>query len=279
MKGSKGGKKSSPLISPAIYKEGSTRSNKNVIRWAGWCAVDVDDFQFDNYIGLESLKNELDRRINGWSYVCYSTASSLSTFPKFRIVFPLDKPLESDKIRHFWHSLNTELDGIGDKQTKDLSRMYYVPALYPGAFNFFFARSGNPISVDSLLDKHHYVERSSSSSFIERLPPELQEAVIAHRKNAMENTNVTWTSYHDCPYWPRMLAIEYRQITETGWYHKMYQIMVALSGNAIRNGYPITSDQIAALCKEFDNDNGQWYENRPLMIEAERAIEYSYRNS
>lgn len=277
MKGKKGGKKSSPLISPALYKENSTRSNKNVTQWASWCAVDVDDFQFDNYTGLESLKNELNRRISNWSFVCYSTASSTPSFPKFRIVFPLDKPLESDKIRHFWHALNTELDSIGDKQTKDLSRMYYVPAMYPGAFNFFFVQPGRPICVDSLLDKHHYVERNSSS-FLDRLPPKLQEAVIERRKAAMENTGVFWSSYQDCPFWPRMLAVEYQQISETGWYHKMYQIMVALAGNAVRRGYPITSQQIAELCKHFDTDTGNWYENRPLNVEAERAIEYAYRN-
>ena len=33
-------KKSAQLISPAIYKENTTRCNDGVISWAGWCAVD-----------------------------------------------------------------------------------------------------------------------------------------------------------------------------------------------------------------------------------------------
>ena len=32
-------KKSSPLMSPAIYHPDTTRANKNVIEWSGWAAV------------------------------------------------------------------------------------------------------------------------------------------------------------------------------------------------------------------------------------------------
>ena len=174
-------------------------------------------------------------------------------------------------------ALNTELGEIGDAQTKDLSRMYYVPAIYPNAHNFIFAQTiDKPIVVESLLEKHPYVEKTGNS-FLDRLPPELQNAVIEHRKNQLDNTNVRWSSYRDCPYWPRMLAVEYQQISSTGWYHKMYQIMVALAGNAVRNKYPITARQIADLCSQFDKDTGNWYENRPLEAEANSALTYVYR--
>ena len=58
----------------------------------------------------------------------------------------------------------------------------------------------------------------------------------------------------------------------------MYQIMVALAGNAVRNSYPITAEEIASLCKELDQDTGNWYQNRPLKKEADRALEYVYKN-
>ena len=38
-------KLSATLISPAVYKSESTRSNSNVIKWSSWCAVDVDDYK------------------------------------------------------------------------------------------------------------------------------------------------------------------------------------------------------------------------------------------
>ena len=34
-------------------------------------------------------------------------------------------------------------------------------------------------------------------------------------------------------FWSKKLETEYRSITESGWYYKMYQIMVATSGNAV----------------------------------------------
>jgi hypothetical protein len=94
----------------------------------------------------------------------------------------------------------------------------------------------------------------------------------------MDNTNVVWSSYRDCPFFPRKLEAEYRLINNTGWYHKMYQIMVAVAGNAIKNQYPITANEISKLCRELDTETGNWYKNRPLDKEADRALEYVYKN-
>ena len=67
-------------------------------------------------------------------------------------------------------------------------------------------------------------------------------------------------------------------MSNTGWYSKMYQIMVAIAGSAIKRSYPINTQEIATLCKEFDRETGNWYENRPMEVEADRALEYVYKN-
>ena len=266
-------KKTAPMISPAIYEDETTRSNKNVRLWGKWAAVDVDDID----INASRIREILVERFGHWDFVCYSTASSTTDKPKFRLVFNLMETVHRDNISKFWYALNTELDSIGDKQTKDLSRMYYVPANYDGAHNFIFCNAGNPIDIDYLVVKHTYKEREGKS-FLDRLPEEMQKAVIEHRKQSLNNTNITWTSYTDCPFFPKKLAIEYQTITSTGWYHKMFQIMVAIAGNAVKREYPITAKEIAKLCAEFDKDNGNWYNNRPLELEADSALEYIYRN-
>ena len=107
---------------------------------------------------------------------------------------------------------------------------------------------------------------------------QFQQQIIEHRKSSLDQTNVVWSSYRDCPFFPRRLESEYRSISNTGWYHKMYQIMVALAGNAISKKYPITADEIAVLCRELDAETGNWYANRPLQKEADRALEYVYKN-
>ena len=266
-------KKDAELISPAVYHPDTTRANKNVIEWAGWCAVDVDDFEFEG-----DLKNELVNRFSAYRWICYSTASSTSTSPKFRLVFPLRHAVRSERIKSFWYALQTELGELGDKQTKDLSRMYYIPGKYASADNFIFSyHHGDAIDPDVLMNKHPMAEKSGNS-FFDRLPEKMQKEIIEHRKSRLENTDVHWSSYRDCPFFPRQLENEYKLISSTGWYHKMYQIMVALAGNAIKKEYPITADEIAVLCREFDADTGNWYANRPMQKEADRALEYVYKN-
>lgn len=267
-------KATAPLISPATYEEGTTRSNKNVELWGKWAAVDVDDIDID----ADRLREVLVERFGHWDFVCYSTASSTVDRPKFRLVFNLMEIVHKDQISKFWWALNTELDSIGDRQTKDLSRMYYVPAKYDNAHNFIFRNAGRPIDVDYLVVKHPYKEKEGKN-FLDRLPDDLQKAVIEHRKGQMENTTYSWSSYRDCPFFPRRLAMEYKSISETGWYHKMYQIMVATAGSAIKKGYPITAREIAEMCRQLDNETGNWYTSRPLEVEADRAVEYAYRNN
>jgi hypothetical protein len=265
-------KKDAPLMSPAKYKPDTTRKNDNVTMWSAWCAVDVDDFKFEG-----DLYGNLRTRFGDYKFVCYSTASSTQSFPKFRLVFPLTKNVPAEKIRHFWFALQTTLGDLGDKQTKDLSRMYYIPAKYDNAFNFIFSNSGDYIDPDMVMNKHPYREKSGNN-FFDRLPQDMQKEIIEHRKSKLDNTNVNWSSYRNCPFFPRQLEKEYRMISNTGWYHKMYQIMVAIAGNAVKNKYPITVQEITLLCRELDAETGNWYKSRPLEKEADRALEYVYKN-
>lgn len=266
-------KKDAQLISPAVYQPDTTRKNDTVIEWSGWCAVDVDDFIFEG-----NLKDVLVERFGHYRFVCYSTASSTGMEPKFRLVFPLTTSVERDSIKSFWYSLNVELGDLADRQTKDLSRMYYIPARYNGAFNFIFSNhDGDPIDPNELMFKHPMPQKQNLNSFFDRLPDEMQKQILEYRKSKLDQ-DYNWASYQDCPFWPKQLAAEYQTINKTGWYHKMYQIMVAVAGNATKNKYAITAAEISQLCRQFDNDTGKWYENRPMDKEADRALEYVYKN-
>ena len=259
------------LICPATYEKDKTRANANVQEWVGWAAVDVDDFECDG-----DLQTELMSRFGHYRWVCYSTASSKEELPKFRLVFPLRENVPADKIKHFWYALQSELGDLGDKQTKDLSRMYYIPAKYDGAYNFIFSnRDAQPIDPSELMMKWEYFTKSTLEDFFS---DSFNQKILQRIKDELTNDNVHWTSYRDCPFFPKQLASEYRMITNTGWYHKMYQIMVAIAGNAVKKKYPITSEEISTMCREFDMETGNWYENRPMDVEADRALEYVYKN-
>ena len=258
-------KRGSVLISPASYKEGTTRANDNVVSWNGWAALDVDEYEgsFDDALVVFS----------DYYYVCYSTASSTEDHPKFRVVLPFNGVVLADKLRHFWHAMNTEFATMGDKQTKDVSRMYYVPAQYPGAHNFIFTHKGEYLNPFAFMRKHPFVN-TQPQTLVHGLPEDMQRKVMQSKLGTLTNREYSWVGWQDCPFINRELVEQYFLISGTGWYRHMYRIMTSIASKAIRRGYPITCYEIAALCREIDNQSGAWYKNRPMEAEADRAIQH-----
>lgn len=261
-------KPGSALITPAIYEKGTTRANANVISWAGWVALDVDEYEGSLDDAIEIFKQH--------RFVCYSSASSTKEKPKFRVILPLTRHVESNKIKHLWYALNKEFNSLGDPQTKDLSRMYYVPAQYPNSYQFIFTNNGSILNPDDLMAKHKYVI-DGQKNLASQLPLEIQKQLNEHIKSKLTNTKFVWTNWRTCPFVNKSLVNEYFSIGESGWYHKMYQIMMSISANAIRKGYPITPEEIEGLVREIDMETGGWYKGRPVRLEATRAIEYALR--
>lgn len=270
-KGQKGGVNSSPLISPAIFRNETTRANDNVLGWGRWCCIDVDDYSGSILDALEPLKQ--------YYYVCYSTASSTVDKPKFRVVFPLSEMVAASRIKEFWHSINNLALGVVDAQTKDLCRMYYVPAQYPNANNFIFSNKGEFINPFELMQKYPYYTSARKKNFVEKLPKSLQKEVINYRKSKLENL-VTWTSFRDCPFFPQDLGREYivnAGVENGGNFFRLYRIMVAVAGNAIKKEYPIAAHEIVDLCRELDDCCGAIYKARNMEAEAEHAIAYALK--
>jgi hypothetical protein len=176
-----------------------------------------------------------------------------------------------------WYALNKEFAELGDPQTKDLSRMFYVPAKYPGAFNFFEEQMLGPrgcLKVDELLERHPFVEKKPAG-LLHSLSPEMQKRILEHRKKSLK-ADYTWKSYHDCPFVNQDLVRQYT-FSSGNWYHNMYRIMTSIASKAIKRGYPITSTEIASLCREIDSATGNWYKNRNFELEAARAIDFALK--
>ena len=262
-------KKSAPLISPATYVPETTRANDNVLSWGGFGIVDVDDYT--------GSIDDISEVYSGYKYVCYSTASSTKEHPKFRLVFPLTRAINKDEIKHFWYALNKEIGDIADAQTKDLSRMYYVPSRYKNAYNFIFTHDGLVMDPNKLMEQHRYVV--SNESFFDKLPEAIRNGLVEHRKNQLNNTNFSWTGYKDCPFVNKKQVEDYKGITGSGWYLQMYKIMVSTAGNAMQRGYPISAREVAWICSDLDNETGGWYGKRDMIKEAERAIDFVFRNN
>ena len=261
-------KSEAPLISPAIYLPDTTRANDNVVAWGGFGILDIDNFNGD----IKDIESKYER----FKYICYSTASSTIHEPRFRLVFPLTTNVNKEDIKHFWFALNKEIGGIADAQTKDLSRMYYIPAQYKNSFNFIFTHDGDIMNPNELMSTHKYI--LPQESFYERLPKAIQEGLRKHRESSLNNKNYSWTGYKDCPFINNKQIEEYKVLND-GWYYKLYQIMVSVAGNAVSKGYPITAKEIEFIIRDLDADTGNWYLKRPIDKEAERAIEFVFRKN
>lgn len=260
----------SPLISPALFNSGESRRNANVTSWGGWAALDVDDYDGDYKDALSIFKP--------YQHVYYSSASSTTEKPKFRVILPCTRIVQSSEIRHLWYALNKEFNSLGDPQTKDLSRMYYVPAQYPDSFQFIESNGGQYLDPSELMSKHSFVEATRPSSIGSSLPDHIREKILEYRKEGLVNRNFKWSGYRDCPFISRDLLNQYYAIQNGGWYKKMYSIMLSIAGRAVKSGYPINPSEIAGICREIDAETGGWYKNRDLEKEAARAIEYAVEN-
>jgi hypothetical protein len=197
-------------------------------------------------------------------------------------VFKLSRQILNAEIRNFWFALQSSLDDKGDKQCKDLSRMYYVPGDYLNANNFFYVNEGEPVDVNALMIEYPYAAKANLNNFFERLPEELQKHVIEHRKSKLENRSYSWTSYRDCPFINKQLVRDYTAIAHvdgSGRYAMIYKIMASIAVSAVKKGYPLTTDELVDLIRELDRETSNKYQKRVLTVEADRALEYAYRNS
>ena len=106
----------------------------------------------------------------------------------------------------------------------------------------------------------------------------MQQQMLAYKRSQLNNHEFTWTSYRDCPFVSKKALLNY-QAMSGGWYHAMYNLMVSIAGIATFKKYPITASEIETLIRQIDADTGSWYTDRPIRLEAERAIEFILQNS
>jgi P4 family phage/plasmid primase-like protien len=113
--------------SGATYKPGTTRANANVTEWS--VAVgDLDHLTGDDVLELRGRLVDL-----GLGFILYSTYSSTDTDFCLRVVVPLTKPVAAAQYGQVWHRINaTVFGGKNDPQTRDASRMSYLPAAPEG---------------------------------------------------------------------------------------------------------------------------------------------------
>lgn len=106
------------LWSPVEYDQGTTRGNRNV-RFVEALVVDMDGEAFDH------------ARLDGLEWFAYSTYSHRLDDPHYHLVLPLAEKVPASLWRVVWAELHDRIGLVGDAQTKDPARIFYLPQHAP----------------------------------------------------------------------------------------------------------------------------------------------------
>ncbi|MGC4045220.1 MAG: phage/plasmid primase, P4 family [Armatimonas sp.] len=133
--------------SPTLYKESATRGNAGVDTL---CCLVLD---FDDGTLPDSLIADWTKR--GLAFVAHSTYSHAPDSPRWRAVFPLEKPMPAKEWKEIYQMLAEDLGhGSADPACKDPARMYYLPAHPPGIAPFaHYQVEGKLLKVAALPPK------------------------------------------------------------------------------------------------------------------------------
>lgn len=123
-------KQGGPGFSCAVFRQGSTRANKNAV------GVDLLAFDLDDINAEQS--SALAQRLNGYSWLIYTTYSDAEAQQRgcrrLRLVLPLVRTLEPPEFASAWKTARRYLacEAI-DEACKDISRFYWLPLAPRGA--------------------------------------------------------------------------------------------------------------------------------------------------
>lgn len=142
-------KSAGALWSPVEYQPGTSRGNRNVSMMEA-LVVDMDCEAFDN------------ARLDGLEWFAYSTYSHRLDDPHYHLVLPLAHKVPASLWRVVWGELHERVGLVGDPQTKDVARIFYLPQHAPDQPFEFHEGHGAFLDTDFRLDVEPVVNPVSS---------------------------------------------------------------------------------------------------------------------
>ena len=117
----------------------------------------------------------------------YTTTSHSMEDPRVRGVFLLNREIELSEFDEFWYALNEFFGKTLDPQTKNINRIYYVPAKWND--DALFERViGKELDVDALLCKFPYPYKGIAIS------SEIVKSKIDHIRSNLKPTGSSWSA-------------------------------------------------------------------------------------
>ena len=259
--------KRTPLMSPALYNPGFKRLNANVVGWGGFVGLDIDNcLTFDETIELGQWFNT--------DWVAYTTTRSTPLHHKQRLFLRVDRTIEVNEIALVWTALHHITHGVIDRQCKDFSRMYYVPADWephpenPEPYVNFNYGSGDGLTVEWLIKQVPFTANVNTSAPTAYTPLSSLNGTAPRLVNG---------SLFTCPYVKAWMIERYIK-TPKGEHHiALYKFMEHIAKYAAKDNYPITDVELATYAAYMDDysiiktNPNRWTSGR-ILNEARRAI-------
>lgn len=143
--------------SPASYLAGVSRG-KAFVSEVSCLVIDVD-----NGASYEEFRGHWSK----WRHIVSSSYSHTKTCPKYRVVFPLAKPVAGGDWEHVYTRLALAVGlGQGDPACKDASRLYYLPSCPAETKGDAFSRICNdaPLLDVALIEDFEDVQPAARSN-------------------------------------------------------------------------------------------------------------------
>lgn len=142
-------KKDGPLWSPALYREGGSRKNADVVSFAPILVYDIDDATDDQMAEVLGRAEAL-----GVDCFFYSSWSHIegSGQNRFRLVVRLSRAVTREEWAPLWTKAAAYLRATIDEKCGDLCRFYFTPSAPPDSGDVVFHAAGSvPLDVDAVL--------------------------------------------------------------------------------------------------------------------------------
>lgn len=155
--------KKGPCLVLGEVKKGENRSKKNVIA-AYAIALDLENLS-DNEI------EKTLRTITDWEWFAYTThkhkAIAVIGQTRLRVILPFREPVTPEDYPKAWQGLNELTGRVNDPQTKDISRLHFLPSTYDLGVAGTIHNEGPFISLEDLLPYYQepQIEHQAIQSF------------------------------------------------------------------------------------------------------------------
>ena len=222
-----------PALYPTVYADNSFRKIKeNVIGYGAWTAVDID-----HVMTLDELRQFYNTHI--LDGCIFTTTSHQKDDPRVRGVFLLSREIDPSEFDDFWYAINELFERKIDQQTKNINRIYYVPAKW-NVNSIFELVTGKPLDVDKLLNDYPNTNTNIAIS------NDVVKSKIDKIREKLQSHGTQWK--HEIAITDSMIS-RFRSSREGG---RLFRLEVAIAKRALWMGHPITAADVESIALAFD---------------------------